>query len=76
MGVILTYAVMLGFKDPLVDEDDPNWDRPGFAIDNKLIEDAEPYFTILFTVRARALRRLVSAPSAPPILYHGHPRAL
>jgi hypothetical protein len=56
MGVIMTYAVMLGFKDPLVDEDDPDWDLPGFAIDNKLIEDAEPYFTVLFTVRASAPR--------------------
>lgn len=52
--MILAYAVMLAFKDPLVDEDDPDWDRPGFGIDNKLIEDAEPYFTVLFTVRARA----------------------
>ena len=50
MGVILAYALMLGFKDPLVAEGAPGWDRPGFGIDNALIEGAEPYFTVLFTV--------------------------
>jgi hypothetical protein len=64
MCVILAYAIMLGFKDPLIKLDDPGWDSPGFAIDNKFIEDAEPYFTILFTVSAP--RAPQSPPACPP----------
>ena len=50
MGVILAYALMLGFKDPLIKPEDPRWEQPGAWIDNKFIEDAEFVFTILFSI--------------------------